>query len=191
MLQSIQSLDTAILLFIQEHIRNGFLTPVMKAASFLGDNGLIWIALTVLLLLLPRTRRGGLDVCLSLAFATALNNLVLKKLIARPRPFLTIETLELIVAPLKSSSFPSGHACAAFAAAFALTRAFGKKGAWAYLPAALIALSRIYVGIHYPSDVLCGAVFGTVCALIACLLSRRFVRSDLLLPRERERKGKE
>ena len=188
MIQAITELDGSILLFIQEHLRNPVLTPVMKFASWLGDGGMIWIVAAVILLIFPRTRRGGLDVALCLALASAVNNLVLKNLVARPRPFITFTELEVIIEPLTSYSFPSGHACSSFAAAFAIAWAFrGKGGAWAYLPAALIALSRIYVGIHYLTDVLAGALVGTLCAWAICALTRRFIKSDLMTRRERER----
>ncbi len=188
MTDALTALDGGILLFIQEHIRCGFLTPVMKLASLLGDGGMIWIITALVLLIIPKTRRRGLDAALCLAAAAALNNLVLKNIVARPRPFLTFPEIELLVKPLASYSFPSGHACSSFAAAFALARAFrGKGGAWAYVPAALIALSRIYVGIHYPTDILAGAVTGTLCAWGAYALSHRFIKSDLLTKRERER----
>jgi len=184
-LEAIQSIDSAILLFFQTHIRCALLTPIMKAASFLGDDGMIWIAVTVVLLLLPRTRRGGLDVLLSLSMTIVLNNLVLKNLIARPRPYWVLPELELIVKPLSSYSFPSGHSFSGFAAATAITLAFGKKlGIPAYILAALIALSRIYVGIHFPSDVLAGAVLGVLVALLVCALTKRFIHSDLRFKRE-------
>lgn len=188
MTQAITALDGSILLFIQEHLRLPVLTPIMKLASWLGDGGLLWIAAAVILLILPRTRRGGLDTALCLALASAVNNLLLKNLVARPRPYVTFAELETLVEPLASYSFPSGHACSSFAAAFAIAWAFrGKGGAWAYLPASLIALSRIYVGVHYPTDILAGALVGTLCAWAVCALTRRFIKSDLITRRERER----
>lgn len=162
--ETIQALDAQIMLFVQEHLRFDALTPIMRLASFLGEAGMLWIAVTVVLLCIPATRKQGVVVGLSLAAATALNNLVIKNLVARPRPYSTLEALEILVEPLGSYSFPSGHSCASFAAATALTLVFGKKGAWAFLPAALIALSRVYVGVHYPTDILCGAAVGALAA---------------------------
>jgi membrane-associated phospholipid phosphatase len=176
MLQAIQQTDAAILLFIQDDIRCSFLDPIMKFASFIGDYGLLWIALAAALLIPRKTRRGGIDMLICLAIAAALCNLVFKNLVARPRPFLTVEELDLIIKPLYSYSFPSGHACSSFASAMALTLAFRGKGAWAFIPAVLIAFSRIYVGIHYPSDVLCGAIFGVLISLFTYELSRRIIR---------------
>lgn len=188
MTEAITSLDGQILLFIQEHIRCGFLDVIMKAASWLGDNGLVWIIAAVLLLIFPKTRRGGLDTALCLAAASALNNLGIKNIVARARPYTVIEGLEILVEPLSSFSFPSGHSCSSFAAAFAIAMAFrGKGGGWAFLPACIIALSRLYVGVHYPTDVLCGAALGVLVAWGVYALSRRFIKGDLITQRERSK----
>lgn len=176
MTNTITQIDGSILLFIQNHIRTPALDWLMKLASAVGDSGIIWIVLGLALLFWSKTRRGGLDTLLSLAVSTAINNLIIKPLAARPRPFLTFEELEVIIKPLASYSFPSGHACASFAAAFALTHAFkGRGGAWAYIPAVLITVSRIYVGIHYPTDILAGAILGTASAWIVCRLSQKYI----------------
>lgn len=176
MISPITQLDGSILLFIQEHIRTPALDWLMKLASAVGDSGIIWILLGLALLIWKKTRRGGLDTLLSLAASTAVNNLIIKPLAARPRPYLTFEELEVIIKPLTSYSFPSGHACASFAAAFALSHAFKKHGgAWAYVPAAIITLSRIYVGIHYPTDIIAGAILGTVAAWLVCKLSKKYI----------------
>lgn len=187
MLQIIQQTDSAVLLFIQEHIRCGFLTPIMKLASLLGDGGFLWIALIVILLIIGKTRRGAVDAALSLALASGLNNLALKPLVARPRPYTVIPELEILVEPLTSYSFPSGHACSSFAAATAIAIAFrGKGGAWTLIPAALIALSRNYVGVHYPTDVLVGSAVGALSAAAVCAVTKKYIRTDLLLPREKK-----
>ncbi|MGI5936385.1 MAG: phosphatase PAP2 family protein [Oscillospiraceae bacterium] len=180
MLEAIQAADSAILLFIQNNLRFGALNLFFKAMSFLGDGGALWVAAAVILLLFNKTRRGGLDLALSLLFAAVICNLVIKGIAARPRPYSTIEGLEILIKPLSSYSFPSGHACSSFASATALCLAFRKQGgAWAFLPAALISLSRVYVGVHYPTDVLAGAALGALVALAVYKLSCRFIKSDL------------
>jgi len=170
MIEMIKAFDTHALLFIQEHIRCAFLDPIMVAASRIGDKGIFWILLCVVLLLFGRTRKGGIYQGASLAAEYIICDLVIKKLVMRPRPYLDIENLSILVRLERSSGFPSGHTASSLACAFALTYVFGAKGAWAYIPAVLIALSRLYVGVHYPSDVLCGAVLGTVVALVICKL---------------------
>jgi len=153
-----------MLLFIQEHLRNDVLTPVMRLFTTMGDAGLIWIALGIVLLAFAATRKRGAVYLVALACTAVINNLVLKSIIARPRPYDTIEGLLVLTEKLSSYSFPSGHASSSFAAATALTLLFGKKGAWSFIPAAIIALSRSYLGMHYVTDIAAGAVLGALCA---------------------------
>ncbi len=177
MFSAIQSLDEAILLFVQDNIRTPALTFIMRLFSFLGDAGIMWIALGVLLLAFARTRRRGAGMLGALAVEYTICDLVIKKLVLRPRPYLVISQLELLVAQESSTSFPSGHSASSFVCAYMLARMFGKKGAWAYLPASLIALSRIYVGVHYPSDVLAGVALGTLIGVVIYPLLRAHVGS--------------
>ena len=163
MLEAVFAADRAVLLFLQE-LRSPVLTAVLRFFTHLGDSGAVWIALCAVLLLLRPTRRGGVELALSLAVTAILCNLILKPIIARDRPFLSIEELELIVPALTSYSFPSGHASSSLTAAMTLTLVYGRRGAWAFLPAVLIAFSRMYVGIHYPSDVIVGALLGCAVA---------------------------
>ena len=177
MFSAIQSLDEAILLFVQDNIRTPALTFIMRLFSRLGDAGIMWIALGVLLLAFARSRRRGVHMLGALAAEYVICDLVIKKLVLRPRPYLVISQLELLVAQESSTSFPSGHSASSFVCAYMLARMFGKKGAWAYVPAALIALSRIYVGVHYPSDVLAGIALGTLIGAVAYPLLNRCIGS--------------
>lgn len=177
MLSAIQGLDEAILLFVQDNIRTPALTAVMRLFSLLGDMGIMWIVLGLALLAFARTRRRGAAMLGALAAEYVICDLVIKKLVLRPRPYLVIAQLELLVAPEGSTSFPSGHSASSFVCAYMLARMFGRKGAWAYLPAALIALSRVYVGVHYPSDVVTGVLLGTMIGAAAYPPLRRFVTS--------------
>ena len=162
MLETIRALDSAMLLQVQSAVRTGFLSALLVPVSRAGDMGAFWIALCVLLLVFRRTRRGGALTLCGLAVEFAVCDLVLKRLILRPRPYLVVQGLVCLVPPESSTSFPSGHAASSFVCAYLLTRCFGKKGALAYIPATLIAVSRVYVGVHYPSDVLAGMVLGTL-----------------------------
>ena len=168
----LQALDEAILLFLQTHVRCGIFTAALTFLTHLGDAGLLWLAIAAVLLGQKKTRRSGLELSASLGLTALLCNCVLKPLFARPRPFLCVESLELIIPALDSYSFPSGHASSSLAAATTLTLTLGRRGAWSYLPAGLIAISRSYVGIHYPSDVAAGALLGTGVALLVHRLSR-------------------
>ena len=180
MIELMQNFDANALLYIQDFLRTPFLTPVMVFFSLIGNLGLLWIFLGLALLIPQRTRRGGFDMLMCLLAAYIINDLVIKGLVARVRPYDTIEGLQILVSPLTSFSFPSGHANSSFAAALSLTLAFGKKGAWAYIPAVLIAFSRCYVGVHYPSDVFAGMLVGTLVAFTTYMLLKKYVKTDFI-----------
>lgn len=148
--------------------------------SILGNLGFIWIAIALVLLFRRKTRFDGVQLALCLIFSLIINNLILKNLVARPRPFDSVDGLTVLLnrfADAGSWSFPSGHAGSSFAAALSLSKSFGGKGRLSYILAALIAFSRMYIGVHFPSDIICGALFGTLGAFLACLITRRVKRS--------------
>lgn len=160
-------LDSALLLWFQS-IRQEWMTPFWKLVTSLGDGGWFWIALALMLLCFCKTRKAGLAALLALAVGALITNILLKPAFARIRPYEVIDGLTLLVEAQKDFSFPSGHSCASFAAATAL---------WGHLPrrvctgllllAVLVALSRLYVGVHYPSDVLGGIMVGTAAGCLA------------------------
>lgn len=175
-MQLIQSIDSSILLYIQEHLRCGLLNAVMIFSSAIGTYGLIWIAAAIAMLLTKKYRYAGILLLICLTVCWAFNDLVFKNLIQRPRPYMTLTELQVLV-PLRTDfSFPSGHTSTSFAAAYAITRANGRRWAWVYAVAALIAGSRIYIGMHYPTDVLGGILFGTLIAAVACSLAARYIK---------------
>lgn len=173
-LQSVQNLDGEILLQIQQHLRTDMLTPFMKIVTFLGNGGWFWILCAVVLLAVPKTRKTGYAAVLSLIFGVIVTNLLLKNIVARPRPFAEIEALIPLIAKPTDFSFPSGHTTASFAVALVMLRMLPKKfGIPAVVLAALVAFSRLYLGVHYPTDVLAGFVI----ALVGSTLSVWIVRT--------------
>lgn len=153
--------DGDILIFIQEHIRNAICDPIFQGITHLGDAGIFWILLTVLLLCFKKNRKAGIYSACALLGSLIVNNLILKNLVNRTRPYEVVEGLKCLVGPAHDASFPSGHTGASFASAVAMCRQIPKKSAvLLILLAALIAFSRLYIGIHYPTDVLGGLVTG-------------------------------
>lgn len=180
MLNAIQSADEAILLFIQENLRSGFLTPIMKFFTHMGEVGAVWLIMAVLFIVVGKKYRlCGVNILLAIAVCFVINNLILKNLIARERPFFVIENLMTIIEHPDEFSFPSGHASSSFAAAYAITRGV-KKGWLAYILAALIAVSRIYFGVHYLTDILAGAIIGTLAAMAVCFVVLKLYRGGKL-----------
>ena len=146
----IQQIDESILLFIQEYIRQDWMDGFWTNITHLGDGGIFWIALALILLIPKQTRKAGVSALLALGIGALITNVAVKNIVARIRPYDTITELIL-----------SGHTCASFAAACALYRTLPRKWGIACIAlAVLIALSRLYVGVHYPTDVLGGVAVG-------------------------------
>lgn len=152
-------------------------TPVldkfMTSVTKLGNAGIFWIILTVLFLLIPKMRKTGVVMAAALIIDLLLCNVLLKNFVARTRPYDVNTGIQLLVAKLRDYSFPSGHTAASFASATALYFA-GEKKLWkpALMLACLIAVSRLYLYVHYPTDVLGGVVIG----IIAGYLGYRLVK---------------
>ena len=167
-------IEGPILLWIQEYLRSDLLTPLVTFITHLGDGGRLWIALTLLFLVLPRLRRTGFLMMCSLLLNTLLNNIILKNLVARTRPYEIVEGLVSIVGPQSDFSFPSGHTGCSFAVAVVIFLMCPRKvGVPALVLAVLISLSRLYVGVHFPTDVIVGAIIGTAAAVFVCLVYRK------------------
>ena len=156
------------------------ITKIMKAASKLGDAGFVWILLTGVLLMIPKTRKVGILVSVALLLDVLTCNVILKPLIARTRPYDVNKAVELLIRAPRDYSFPSGHTAASFAAAAALWFADKKKLAIpALVLAVLIAFSRMYFYVHYPTDVLGGAILGMVCGWLSYkLLSQKIEENN-------------
>ena len=155
----VAALELAILDWIQLHLRCGFLDAVLPAVSRTCNHGELWIALAAILLLVKRQRQGAAVAC-ALALDLVSCNMILKPLIGRVRPFAVNTAVELLTAPPMDASFPSGHTAASFAAVFALKAAGSPLWKPALAAALVIAFSRLYLYVHWPSDVLGGAVLG-------------------------------
>lgn len=159
---------------------------IVKYFSVLNDIGLIWIILGIILLCIKKYRRVGVMFLLTLAVGFIFNDLMLKKLVMRPRPYENSEQLANFVLPLfekhenlhpiinkliggalpGGSSFPSGHTYSSFNCAYMLYLVHKKWGIPALIFAVLMALSRLFLCVHYPSDVLAGMVFGLLTAYL-------------------------
>lgn len=148
-------------------IHTPLLDKILAFITSLGNAGIIWIVLAVVLLILPKTRKTGIIVAAALLMDLILCNLILKNLVARVRPYDVNTVIAILIKKPLDFSFPSGHTAASFAAMTALFLAKMKK-AWiaALILAVLIAFSRLYFYVHYPTDVLGGAVVGILSGII-------------------------
>ena len=159
MLEWIQGIDWAILNWIQEVFRCEFLDFVVPKITALGNKGTIWLVLALALTISKKYRKYGIAMFAALAVGALIGNVMLKPLVARSRPC-WLETVELLIRNPSDYSFPSGHTLSSTIGAFMLTSANHKFGWFAIPLAVLIALSRLYLYVHFPSDVLAGAILG-------------------------------
>ncbi|MCI8284491.1 MAG: phosphatase PAP2 family protein [Firmicutes bacterium] len=143
----------------------------MPVITSLGDGGRIWIIISLILIIPNKTRRYGMQMAIALIIGTLICNITLKPIVARIRPFDLAGTIPLINPP-SDFSFPSGHTTSSFAAATALM--FGSKlnayNCASLILAFLIAFSRLYVYVHYPSDVLAGILIGVLSGYLSNLI---------------------
>lgn len=155
-------------------IHNPVLDALMCAITRLGDAGIIWILLCAVLLILPRTRKSGAILMAALLVDLVVCNGILKPLVHRIRPFDVKTGVELLVNRPTDYSFPSGHTAASFASVMALYLA-GEKKLWipTLVLAVLIAFSRLYLYVHYPTDVLGGITVGAAAGALGYWLVKK------------------
>ncbi len=157
-------MEFAFLYWIQE-MRNPVMDKIMAACTFLGNGGWFWIGIGIILFMIPRTRRAGAGVLISLALGFIAGNIVLKNLIGRQRPCWLDQTVVLLIENPRDFSFPSGHSLASFEGAVSIFLYDKRWGSAAIILAAFIAFSRLYLFVHFPTDVLAGMILGTFTAV--------------------------
>ena len=143
-----------------QNIHNTFLDFIVPKITSLGNGGWFWIAITLLLIFIPSKRKWGFQAVFSIIITVIICNLILKPLIMRCRPCWLEPDVPLLVKIPKDYSFPSGHSNISFAVATAIFTRNKKIGIPALVLAALIAISRLYVFVHWPTDVLVGTIIG-------------------------------
>jgi len=172
-----QEVEFAILNWIQQFCRAPLLDGPMVAVSAICNHGEVWIALAAVLLLFKRTRRAGLTVAAALILDLLCCNIVLKPLVQRIRPCDVNTAVQLLIARPLDYSFPSGHAASSFTAVSALKAAGSRLWIPAFVLALLICFSRLYLYVHWPSDILGGAVLGILLGFLARRLMDRADRT--------------
>ncbi|MDO5042176.1 MAG: phosphatase PAP2 family protein [Slackia sp.] len=180
MLEALTNIDLSILHAIRANIATPLLDEVMPFVTSLGNLAFIWFVIAALLLSKKEYRFYGAVVIAAIAAACIIGEIGIKNVVERPRPFLVDPSLAIgLIAPPSSFSFPSGHTGSSFAAATALCFLPMAHAWFKAVPlcgAACIAFSRLYLCVHYPSDVVGGIIVGVVSGIIGMLIVRFLVR---------------
>jgi len=174
-MSELQAIDESILLWVQDNLRYDMLTPFIQTLTRLGNYGLLWIVFSLVLMINKDTRKAGKLSLISIAVCFLINNMILKNLVDRDRPYEVLNELRILIERQPDSSFPSGHAANSLASSVVFYKLFKKKKAkYGVLAAGLVmALSRVYVGVHYLSDVLVGISVGTLSGLSVCRFAKK------------------
>lgn len=174
MIEHILQIDTDILNFIYNSMHSTLLDTLMPIFSLIDDSGLIWIIISAILIIFPKYRKCGIAILLGLTLGLLVCNLTLKPLVARIRPYELNSAIELLIQAPSDYSFPSGHTVSSFSAATVLMLRNKKLGVPALGLASLIAFSRLYLYVHYPTDILGGIVLGILLGYISFRLIHHF-----------------
>ena len=167
----IQNIDNCILQFIQINMRSSIMDKVMPLITSLGNGLTIWMLIGVILMINKKYRRHGIMIIISLILCVIVGNLSLKPLVARVRPFNATPLLDvLLIKPPTDFSFPSGHAMCSFASGVVMFYMNKKIGTFALILSSFIGFSRLYLYVHYPSDVFCGMVIGILLGVSSIII---------------------
>ena len=183
------SFDLPILDWIQANLKSGFMDVFMPFITKFGDHGLFWMIVAAVLVIFPKTRKTGLGMAFAMVIGLVVCNMTLKPLVARIRPYdLQLQefgiTIQLLGERMHDFSFPSGHTIASFEACTALMLGNKKFGIPATILAVLVAFSRLYLYLHYPTDVIASVILGTAFGFLGYALAQK-CNIDKLIPKKK------
>ena len=165
--------DFCILDFIYDFFKCPFLDAVIPKITALGNSGAIWIITAIVFLCFKKLRKTGIGIAIALILGVIIGNFFLKNIVARIRPFDLVEGINLLINAPKDFSFPSGHTLSSISSATVIFMNNKKIGIYFLILAVLIAFSRLYLYVHFPSDVIGGAVLGIIIGIFSVYLTNK------------------
>lgn len=165
------------ILYLINNIHNNILDKIMITLTNLGDAGIIWIIISIILLFIKKTRKCGILMIISMILGLIIGNGILKNLIQRQRPCWIDTNILLLIPNPTDFSFPSGHTLASFEASIMILLHSKKWGIPAIILSILIAFSRMYLFVHFPTDILGGAILGTTISILVYYVSEKIIKA--------------
>lgn len=170
MKDTLKKIDNTILRWINVELRNKTFDKIMPIITSAGNLGIIWITISVLLMTKKDYRILGQMILTALVITTIIGEGIIKNIVRRKRPFYDEDDKELLISKPITHSFPSGHTASSFAVATVFIKTDNAASLGIILLAGLIAFSRVYLGVHYPSDVIGGGIIGVLCGSITVII---------------------
>ena len=186
-MEAIQSFDISVLNAMQNTLKCGFLDFFTVFLNYLTTSGIIWIAAGIVLLFFKKTRAAGIILLAALALGFLSGDVLLKHLVNRPRPFTVNTDITLLIKQPSGASFPSTHSVLAAASTTVL---LAKKKELGFIELALticIAFSRLYLYVHYPTDVLCGLMLGVLCGTAVLMIAKAVKLENRLAAKKQDK----
>jgi len=167
--------DFGILYEIQENFQSEFLDTVMPVITRLGSGGIIWIVSAFVLICFKKYRKCGADMLIGMLIGLIIGNLIIKNLVARERPCWIDTAFNMLITVPKDYSFPSGHTLSSVISSAVIMRKSRILGIFSAVTALLIAFSRMYLFVHFPTDILGGIILGLIIGISTPVITSKFI----------------
>jgi len=175
----VRNIDEGFFLFLDSICKIEAVNNLMIFATKIGDKGILWIAIALILTIIPKHRKAGVMCLIALIIGALLGEVMLKNIIQRARPNEVYNIVNLLIERPTTFSFPSGHTTSSFAAALAIGINYRKMRIPVYILAFLISFSRLYLQVHFLTDIIAGILLGSMCGILAYLIVRKLLENHL------------
>ncbi len=170
-----QEFEFEVLEFIRNNLKNGFLDTVMPMVTMCGNMGIFWVVAALVLSAKAKYRKCSIAMLIGLILGVLIGNFLVKNAVQRDRPCWIVEVENMLISNPQDFSFPSGHTLSSFCAATILFHYNKVLGIPAYVIASLIAFSRLYLYVHFPTDIAGGVVLGIMVAILSINVTEKYI----------------